>query len=67
MNKAGYTHEIRTIKGSGKQAHDLLVKRWKNGTHQGNIDLYHLPFYLDEFAFRFNRRLSTYRGKLFFD
>lgn len=75
VNKAGYTHEIRTIKGSGKQAHDLLphvhlvdslVKRWINGTHQGNIDSYHLPFYLDEFAFRFNRRLSTYRGKLFF-
>ncbi|HEY5463938.1 MAG TPA: IS1595 family transposase, partial [Hanamia sp.] len=22
--------------------------------------------YLDEFAFRFNRKLSTYRGKLFY-
>lgn len=30
------------------------------------MDPYHLPFYLDEFAFRFNRRLSSHRGKLFF-
>ena len=75
VEKSGYTHETRVIKGSGQQAHDLLphvhlvdslIKRWINGTHQGNIDPYHLPFYLDEFAFRFNRRLSSHRGKLFF-
>jgi len=75
VGKLGYEHEVRVIKGSGQQAHDLLphvhlvdslVKRWINGTHQGNIDPYHLPFYLDEFAFRFNRRLSSHRGKLFF-
>lgn len=75
LDKSVYPHEIKTIKGSGKQAHDLLphvhlvdslVKKWINGTHQGNIDPYHLPSYLDEFAFRFNRRLSTHRGKLFF-
>lgn len=75
VGKSGYKHEIHVIKGSGRQAHDLLphihlvdslVKRWINGTHQGNVDPYHLPFYLDEFAFRFNRRLSSYRGKLFF-
>lgn len=75
VEKSGYTHDVRVIKGSGHQAHDLLphvhlvdslVKRWINGTHQGNIDPFHLPFYLDEFAFRFNRRLSSHRGKLFF-
>ena len=75
VGKSDYTHETRVIKGSDKQAHDLLphvhlvdslLKRWINGTHQGNIDPYHLPFYLDEFAFRFNRRLSSHRGKLFF-
>jgi len=26
----------------------------------------HLPYYLDEFTFRFNRRRSKSRGKLFF-
>lgn len=45
---------------------DSLVKRWINGTHQGNISPKHLPYYLDEFAFRFNRKMSTYRGKLFY-
>ena len=25
-----------------------------------------LTYYLDEFAFRFNRKLSTHRGKLFY-
>ena len=63
------------ISGSGKEAHELLphvhmvdslVKRWLNGTHQGNISPKHLPYYLDEFAFRFNRKMSTYRGKLFY-
>jgi hypothetical protein len=27
---------------------------------------YYLPYYLDEFTFRFNRRKSKSRGKLFF-
>jgi hypothetical protein len=35
------------------------------GTHQGAVRPTHLQAYLDEFAFRFNRRLSTHRGKLF--
>jgi transposase-like protein len=43
-----------------------LVKRWLLGTHQGAISADHLDFYLDEFAFRFNRRTSKYRGKLFY-
>ena len=42
-----------------------LLKRWLIGTHQGAISIDHLQAYLDEFAFRFNRRLSTHRGKLF--
>lgn len=73
--KRKYKHEIKTISGSGQQAHELLphvhmvdslVKRWINGTHQGKVSPKHLTFYLDEFAFRFNRKLSTYRGKLFY-
>ena len=70
-----YKHEVKVVSGSGKQAHELLphvhmvdslVKRWIYGTHQGNVSPKHLSYYLDEFAFRFNRKLSTYRGKLFY-
>ena len=43
-----------------------LLKRWLRGTHQGAVTPKHLPAYLDEFAFRFNRRLSAHRGKLFY-
>lgn len=43
-----------------------LLKRWILGTHQGAISHEHLDYYLDEFTFRFNRRTSRYRGKLFF-
>ena len=42
-----------------------LIKRWLLGTHQGAISHKNLPYYLDEFTFRFNRRTSTSRGKLF--
>jgi transposase-like protein len=70
-----FEHQVKTILGSGSQAHELLphvhlvdslLKRWLNGTHQGKVSPKYLPYYLDEFAFRFNRKLSTYRGKLFF-
>jgi hypothetical protein len=43
-----------------------LLKRWLLGTHQGAVDKRHLDYYLDEFAFRFNRRTSASRGKLFY-
>ena len=43
-----------------------LLKRWLMGTHQGAVSLEHLDYYLDEFTFRFNRRKSRSRGKLFF-
>jgi transposase-like protein len=43
-----------------------LLKRWLQGTHQGAIRASHLDYYLDEFTFRFNRRTSRSRGKLFF-
>ncbi len=74
-NSQKYKHEIKVISGSGKDAHELLphvhlvdslVKRWVNGTHQGSISPKYLSYYLDEFAFQFNRKLSTYRGKLFY-
>jgi len=43
-----------------------LLKRWLMGTHQGAVSHEHLPYYLDEFIFRFNRRRSASRGKLFY-
>ena len=43
-----------------------LLKRWWLGTHQGAISPNHLAYYLDEFTFRFNRRTSGSRGKLFY-
>ena len=70
-----FIHEEKVVTGSGKQAHELLphvhmidslVKRWINGTHQGKISQKHLEYYLEEFAFRFNRKLSNHRGKLFY-
>lgn len=42
-----------------------LLKRWLIGTLHGGISHKNLPYYLDEFTFRFNRRTSTSRGKLF--
>jgi transposase-like protein len=75
QNIENYKQEVKPISGSGKEAHELLphvhmvdslVKRWINGTHQGKISTKHLEYYLDEFAFRFNRKLSIHRGKLFY-
>jgi transposase-like protein len=43
-----------------------LFKRWLLGTYQGAVQPQHLDYYLDEYTFRFNRRASQSRGKLFF-
>lgn len=76
LEKLGYSHAISRLKGQGKEAavellprvHRVasLLKRWLLGTHQGAVGPRHLDYYLDEFTFRFNRRRSTSRGKLFF-
>jgi len=42
-----------------------LFKTWLQGTHRGAVQPAHLDYYLDEFTFRFNRRTSRSRGKLF--
>ena len=66
----GYKHKVRVIRGSGKTASMLLprphrvaslLKRWLAGTHQGAVSRQHLDYYLDEFTFRFNFRLSCQR------
>jgi transposase-like protein len=36
-----------------------LAKRWLLGTHHGAVGDKHLPAYLDEFVFRFNRRTAN--------
>ena len=43
-----------------------LLKRWIAGTLHHRISRQHLPYYLDEFTFRFNRRTSRARGLLFY-
>jgi len=43
-----------------------LLKRWLLGTYQGRVESSHLDYYLDEYTFRFNRRTSRSRGKLFY-
>ncbi len=43
-----------------------LLKRWLLGTYQGAARKSHLDYYLDEYTFRFNRRKSHFRGKLFY-
>ena len=43
-----------------------LLKRWLLGTHQGGVHSEHLTSYLNEYTFRFNRRTSKSRGRLFY-
>lgn len=75
LEKKGFEREIFTTRGRRKDASKLLplvhrvaslLKRWLLGTHQGAVAPWQLPYYLDEFTFRFNRRTSKSRGKLFF-
>ena len=70
----GYKRKITVLSRRKKKAHELmprvhrvasLLKRWILGTHQGAVSHEHLGYYLDEFTFRFNRRTSASRGKLF--
>ena len=71
VKEKGYQHDVSILKECGPEAlprvHLVasLLKRWMLGTHQGAISIAHLEYYLDEFVFRFNRRTSKSRGKLF--
>ena len=77
MDALGYTHHATALlRGKDLAAvarvlprvHRVasLLKRWLLGTHQGAVHAEHLDYYLDEFTFRFNRRTSRSRGKLFY-
>ena len=41
-----------------------LLKRWLLGTHAGAVQSKHLQAYLDEFAFRHNRRKTKGVGRI---
>jgi hypothetical protein len=72
---AGYIHEPLNESAPGAPpAHELLpgvhrvfslCDRWLLGTHQGGVQSEHLLEYLDEWAFRWNRRNSRHRGLRF--
>jgi transposase-like protein len=74
LESRGYRRQITVLRGQPNPSELLprvhqvvsLLKRWLLGTHQGAVTLEHLDYYLDEFTFRFNRRRSRSRGKLFF-
>jgi transposase-like protein len=68
LSAAGYAHEPLNLSSAswGDAALRLpaihlvfgLAKRWLLGTHHGAVSAKHLPAYLDEFVFRFNRRTA---------
>jgi len=62
------THAVKSPSAMLPRVHRVisLLKRWLLGTHQGAVRIDHLDYYLDEFTFRFNRRRSRSRGKLFY-
>jgi transposase-like protein len=75
LKQEGFKHRPRLINASGKTASALLprvhrvaslLRRWVMGIHQGALSREQLDTYLDEFTFRFNRRTSRNRWKLFY-
>jgi transposase-like protein len=64
LKREGYHHEAR-VEGKPERAPEILphihlifsnLKTWLMGTHHGSVRKQHLQAYLNEFAFRFNRR-----------
>jgi transposase-like protein len=75
LEEQGSRHQVSVIGARRERAAELLPrvhrlaslrKRWLLGTHQGAPRLSHLAYDLAEFTFRFNRRNSRSRGKLFY-
>lgn len=74
LTTTGYRHRVSHTAGDEQVAAEQfahvhlvasLLKRWLAATYQGKVSKTHLQRYLDEFAFRFNRRKSRYVGKIF--
>ncbi|MBM3303109.1 MAG: IS1595 family transposase [Deltaproteobacteria bacterium] len=75
LERKGYQHEVTVLTRRKESASELLprvhhvvglLKTWLAGTLHGAVSHEHLDYYLDEFTFRFNRRTSRSRGKLFY-
>jgi transposase-like protein len=71
LENNGYSHIVKPSNIDKKalpHVHKIisLLKRWLLGTLQGAVSREYLDYYLDEYIFRFNRRKSKNRGKLFF-
>jgi ISXO2-like transposase domain len=55
----------KLLRGSDlAKAFAYMLKRWLIGTHAGAISAKHLQSYLDEFAFRHNRRKTNGVGQI---
>ena len=73
--RRGYDHRPSAVGGDPRNASRLLprvqrtfsnLKTWLRGTHHG-VSARHLPHYVDEFVFRFNRRrtpMAAFRSLL---
>ncbi len=66
-------HEANVQTNAERREHDTLqgvhwtvslLKRWLLGTHAGAVRRKHLQAYLDEFAFRHNRRKTNGVGRI---
>jgi transposase-like protein len=74
FGESGYRHESVDVYSAEEKDSVLpgvhlvasLLKRWLAGTLQFSVTRPHLAYYLDEYAFRFNRRTSSARGMLFY-
>jgi transposase-like protein len=78
LEELGYVHDRRSQRAARARGEDpgellpavhrvaSLIKRWLLGTHQGSVEATHLPSYMNEFVFRFNRRRSRSRGLVFY-
>lgn len=76
LARTGYQHVPMVLSDHGRDASSAmlprvhrvaaLLRRWILGTYQGRLTPPRLDSYLEEFAFRFNRRKSPKRGMLFY-
>jgi transposase-like protein len=74
LSELGYTHEFTTGYNAQDKTSVLpgvhlvasLLKRWLIGTLHYRVEDHQLPYYLDEYTFRFNRRTANSRGLLFY-
>jgi transposase-like protein len=75
LEEKGYLRDVTPVgrkKGTAvklmPRVHSVAshLHRWLLGTLHGGVSHEQLDYYLDEFTFRFNRRTSRYRGKLFY-